>query len=315
MEHFGEEFLWSQKYRPRTVADCILPENLKAIFQGYVDQKNIPNMILAGSAGVGKTTVARAMLDEMGCDYIVINGSLDRNIDTLRNEISQFASSVSFSGGRKYVIIDEADGLSPTSFQPALRSFIEQYSSNCGFILTCNFKKKIIAPLHSRCPVIDFKITKKEKPLLAAAFMKRTYGILRENNVSFDKDMIAELILTFFPDWRRVLNELQKAASTGAIDNSIFASINASNFDPLFEALKARNFKQIRQWVGENSDIEPSVLFRTFYETATDRIVPASIPSLILTIADYQHRAAFVADNEINTVAFLLEVARDCEIK
>ena len=209
-----DQYLWVERYRPKKIADTILPIDLKQTFQAFVDQKNIPNMILSGSAGVGKTTVARAMLEELGCDYIIINGSMNGNIDTLRNDILNFASAVSFSGGRKYVILDEADYLNPNSTQPALRNFMEEFAKNCGFILTCNFKNKIIEPLHSRCPVIDFRITKKEMPKLAAQFFKRAISILDENGVTHDKQVVAAVIEKHFPDWRRVLNELQDRKST-----------------------------------------------------------------------------------------------------
>ena len=216
-----DQYLWVERYRPKKIADTILPIDLKQTFQAFVDQKNIPNMILSGSAGVGKTTVARAMLEELGCDYIIINGSMNGNIDTLRNDILNFASAVSFSGGRKYVILDEADYLNPNSTQPALRNFMEEFAKNCGFILTCNFKNKIIEPLHSRCPVIDFRITKKEMPKLAAQFFKRAISILDENGVTHDKQVVAAVIEKHFPDWRRVLNELQRYSATGSIDSEI----------------------------------------------------------------------------------------------
>ena len=220
-----EEFLFVEKYRPKKIEDCILPDELKTVFQQFVDQNNIPNLLLTGGPGVGKTTVARAMLEQIGCDYIVINGSLNGNIDTLRGEISQFASSVSFKGGRKYVILDEADYLNPQSTQPSLRNFMEEFSHNCGFIFTCNFKNKIIAPLHSRCSVIEFKIAKKDKANLASQFMKRVFNILKAENIEYDKNVVAELITRYFPDWRRVLNELQRYSVTGKIDADIFTKI------------------------------------------------------------------------------------------
>lgn len=310
-----EQFLFVEKYRPKTIEDTILPVELKKVFQQFVDQKNIPNLLLTGSAGVGKTTVARAMLEQLGCDYIVVNGSLNGNIDTLRNEIMQFASSVSFKGGRKYVILDEADYLNAQSTQPSLRNFMEEFSSNCGFILTCNFKNRIIAPLHSRCSVIEFKIAKKDKPSLASQFMKRVFKILEKENIEYEKDVIGELISRYFPDWRRVLNELQRYAVGGKIDSSILARNSNEAYTVLFVCLKEKNFTAMRKWVGENSDTDSTSLFRNLYDNAIDIIKPESIPSLVLTLADYQYKAAFVADAEINIVACLAEIMRDCEFK
>ena len=228
-----QDFLWVEKYRPKTVEDTILPTDLKATFQQFVEQKNVPNLILTGGPGVGKTTIAKAMLEELGCTYIVINGSMNGNIDTLRNEIKNFASTVSFSGGRKYVILDEADYLNPQSTQPALRNFMEEFSANCGFILTCNFLNRIIAPLHSRCSVVQFKINAADKPKLAARFLKRMTGILEKENVEFELAVVAQLIMKHFPDWRRVLNELQRYSATGKIDTGILANISSDNFKTL----------------------------------------------------------------------------------
>jgi len=308
-----DEFLWSQQYRPKTVSECILPINLKTTFQEFVDKGTIPNMLLTGRAGVGKTTVARAILDQLECDYMVINGSMNGNIDTLRVDISQFASSMSLMGGRKYVILDEADYLNPNSTQPALRNFMEEFSSNCGFILTCNFKNKIIEPLHSRCTVIDFKIPNDEKSKLASQFMKRIEKILEVENVQFDRPAIAELISKHFPDWRRVLNELQRYSATGKIDSGILANIGDESFKTLFGHLKAKSFTNMRKWVGENSDIETSALFRRIYDSAAQYIKPASIPSLVLLLGDYQYKAAFVSDPEINIVACLTMIMTECE--
>jgi DNA polymerase III delta prime subunit len=311
----SEQFLWVEKYRPRTIEDCILPDHLKKVFQQFVDQKNIPNLLLTGSAGVGKTTVARAMLEQVGADYIIINGSLNGNIDTLRNEIMQFASSVSFKGGRKYVILDEADYLNPQSTQPSLRNFMEEFSKNCGFILTCNYKNRIIPPLHSRCSVVEFKIAKKDKPTLASQFMKRVFGILQKENINFDKEVVVEIITRFFPDWRRVLNEIQRHSASGSIDSSIFGGISSDSYKDLVGALKNKNFTAMRKWVGEHSDTDTTSLFRNLYDNAAELLVPGSIPNLILTIADYQYKAAFVADQEINVVACMTEIMRDCTFK
>jgi DNA polymerase III delta prime subunit len=310
-----QDYLWVEKYRPKTVEDTILPADLKATFQQFVEQKNVPNLILTGGPGVGKTTIAKAMLEELGCTYIVINGSMNGNIDTLRNEIKNFASTVSFSGGRKYVILDEADYLNPQSTQPALRNFMEEFSANCGFILTCNFLNRIIAPLHSRCSVIQFKISNTDKPKLAGRFMKRVTGILEKENVEFEQKVVAELIMKYFPDWRRVLNELQRYSATGKIDTGILANISQDNYKALVERMKAKDFSGIRKWVAENLDNEPSALFRKIFETTNEYVEPNSIPKLVLYMADYQYKSAFVVDQEINFVAFLTEVMMDCEFK
>ena len=303
-----DEFLWVEKYRPKTINDCILPEGLKQTFSSFIDSGNIPNLLLTGSAGVGKTTVAKAMLEQIGADYIVINGSMNGNIDTLRNDIQQFASSVSFSGGRKYVILDEADYLNANSTQPALRNFMEEFSRNCGFILTCNFKHRIIEPLHSRCSVVEFKISKDDLPRLAVQFFKRTVGILSNEKVEYDKAVVAELINRHVPDWRRVLNELQRYSVNGKIDSGIFINLSDENLKTLIGYIKAKNFGEMRKWVGENSDTDSTQLFRKFYDQAYAYIKPTSIPELVVLIAKYQYQAAFVADPEINTAAFLTEV-------
>lgn len=303
-----DEFLWVEKYRPKNINDCVLPVELKTTFQQFVDNEKIPNLLLTGGAGVGKTTVARAMLEQIGADYIIINGSMNGNIDTLRNEIQQFASSVSFTGGRKYVILDEADYLNANSTQPALRNFMEEFSRNCGFILTCNFKQRIIEPLHSRCSVVDFKIAKSDVPRLASQFFKRTVSILDQEGIKYDKTTVAEFITKHVPDWRRVLNELQRYSATGAIDTGIFVNLSEDSFKQLVELLKTRNFKQMRIWVAENADIESTGLFRKFYDTAYAHIQPNSIPELVLLIGKYQYQAAFVTDHEINIAAFLTDV-------
>jgi DNA polymerase III delta prime subunit len=303
-----DEFLWVEKYRPKTINDCILPEGLKQTFSSFIDSGNIPNLLLTGSAGVGKTTVAKAMLEQIGADYIVINGSMNGNIDTLRNDIQQFASSVSFGGGRKYVILDEADYLNANSTQPALRNFMEEFSRNCGFILTCNFKHRIIEPLHSRCSVVDFKISKDDLPRLAVQFFKRTVGILSKEGVEYDKAVVAELINKHVPDWRRVLNELQRYSVNGKIDSGIFVNLQDENLKTLIGYIKAKNFGEMRKWVGENSDTDSAQLFRKFYDQAYTYIKPSSIPELVVLIAKYQYQAAFVADPEINTAAFLTEI-------
>lgn len=307
------ETLFVEKYRPRTIADTILPEGLKKAFQSYVDSKNIPNLILSGPPGCGKTTVARAMLEELGCDYIIINSSMKGNIDTLRNEIMNFASSVSFSGGKKYVILDEADGLNASSTQPALRAFIEDFSSNCGFIMTCNYKNRLIEPLHSRCSVIDFKISPDEKTALSAQFFKRLVEILDKEGIEYEQKSLVALIKKFFPDWRRVLNNIQRYSVNGKIDVGILSDITEETFNGLIKLLKEKNFTEIRKWVSDNSDIETETLYRKLYDTATTHLTKPSIPQLVLILAKYQYQAAFVADHELNNVACLLEVMLDCE--
>jgi DNA polymerase III delta prime subunit len=309
-----ENFLWVEKFRPKTIADTILPTELKATFQQFVDQKNIPNLILSGSAGVGKTTVARAMLEEAGSDYIIINGSMNGNIDTLRNEILNFASAVSFTGNRKYVILDEADYLNPNSTQPALRNFMEEFSKNCGFVMTCNFKNKIIEPLHSRCSVIDFKIGKKDMAALAAQFMKRVCMILTSEKVEFEKQVVAQVIQKYFPDWRRVLNELQRYSATGKIDTGILTNFEEANLGKLLEFMKAKDFTSVRKWVGENSDSQQEI-FRKIYDTCADYMSKNTIPAAVLILAKYQYQAAFAADAEINLTACIAELLLECEWK
>jgi len=309
------EFLWVEKYRPRNINDTILPEELKNTFKTFVSQKEVPNLLLTGRAGTGKTTIARALLEEIGCDYIVINGSMNGNIDTLRNEIAQFASSISFTGSRKYVILDEADYLNPQSTQPALRNFMEEYSKNCGFILTCNFRNRIIEPIHSRCSIVEFKIPKDEKPKLAMQFYKRLLKILEDENVTSDSKTLAAFVERYFPDFRRTINELQRYSATGKIDSGILSNFQESKFLNLVAFIKDKSFTNVRKWVGEHSDIEDAVLFRTFYDTASEHVKSSSIPQLVLLIAKYQYNSAFVADKEINLVAFLTEVMVEIEFK
>lgn len=308
-----EEFLWVEKYRPKTIQDTILPDALKQTFQEFVNQGNIPNLLLSGSAGCGKTTVARAMLEELGCDYIVINGSLNGNIDTLRNEIMQFASSVSLMGGRKYVILDEADYLNPNSTQPALRNFMEEFSRNCGFILTCNFKNRIIEPLQSRCSVVEFKIKKNDLPALASQMMKRLCYILDTESVVYDKSVLAELIKKHYPDWRRVINELQRYSATGKIDSGLLANITETSLRSLIGNLKDKDFTNMRKWVADNMDSDATAIFRTLYDSSNQFVAKGSIPNLVMIISKYQYQAAFVADHEINLTACLTEMMVDLE--
>jgi DNA polymerase III delta prime subunit len=310
-----EEFLWVEKYRPHKVADTVLPPSLQSTFQQFVDDGSIPNLLLSGRAGVGKTTIARAMLDQLGCDYIIINGSMHGNIDTLRTDILNFASTVSFSGGRKYVILDEADYLNPNSTQPALRNFMEEYSRNCGFILTCNFKNKLIDPLISRCSVVEFVIPKEDKPKLAVKFYKRVQDILKAENVEFNPQAVAGVIEKHFPDWRRVLNELQRYAATGKIDTGILANLQEDSFKQLIGFLKNKEFSNVRKWVGENSDIDTATFFRKFYDASHEMMDTSSAAQLVLILSKYQYQAAFVVDHEINLAACLTEIMVECTFK
>lgn len=310
-----EEFLWVEKYRPQTISDTILPAELKKTFQQFVDQKNVPNLILSGPAGIGKTTVAKAMLEELGCNYIVVNGSLDRNIDTLRVTIQQFASSMSLVGGRKYVILDEADYLNANSTQPALRNFMEEYASNCGFILTCNYKNRIIAPLHSRCSVVDFKITKEDKKEILTQFYKRVVNILKEENIKFDKNVVAEFIRKYYPDWRRVINELQRYSATGAIDAGILTNIQEVTIKQLIVNMKDKNITNVRKWAAENSSNDQNTIFRKLYDTAHEYFTPVGVAQLIMIVGKFQYYAAFVSDPEINIAHCLTEIMVECEFK
>ena len=305
--------LWTEKYRPSRIEDCILPEDLKNTFKEFVSKNYIPNLLLTGGPGVGKTTVARAMLEECNFDYIIINGSMNGNIDTLRTEIKNFASTVSLTGSRKYVILDEADYLNPQSTQPALRNFMEEYSKNCGFILTCNFRNRIIAPLHSRCSVIEFKINGKDKAIAAQNFMSRICNILDKENITFEKKVIAALITKHFPDWRRVINELQRYGASGHIDPGILVNVTDDNFKLLVTHLKEKKFKEVRKWVGQNTDIEPTVIYRKLYDYSNEVMKPTSIPMLVIHLADYSYKSAFVADQEVNLVACLTEIMANCE--
>jgi DNA polymerase III delta prime subunit len=308
----SKDFLWVEKYRPKTISDTILPTELKETFQQFVDQDNIPNLLLSGGPGVGKTTIARAMCEQLNVDYIVINGSMNGNIDTLRTEIKDFASTISFTGNRKYVILDEADYLNPQSTQPALRNFMEEYSKNCGFILTCNFKNRIIDPLHSRCSVIEFKINGKDKASMASQLFKRVKAILSDENVSYDQKTLAELITLYFPDFRRVINELQRYSATGSIDSGILANYS-SNIQDLVGILKSKKFVDMRKWIADHKDMDTAQLYRQLYDNASQYVKPQSIPQLVVTLADYQYKAAFVADHEINNVACMTELMMEVD--
>jgi DNA polymerase III delta prime subunit len=314
MEANREQFLWVEKYRPHRIDDCILPDEMKKTFKEFVAQGQIPNMLLCGGAGMGKTTVARALCEEIGCDYTIINGSLDRNIDILRTEIRSFASTVSFAGKTKIVILDEADYLNPQSTQPALRGFIEEFSKNCRFIFTCNYKNKIIPALHSRTTVVEFKLAKSDRQRLAAAFFNRVTEILETEKINCPNPKVqAKLIEKHFPDYRRILNELQRYSSSGVIDEGILVNLADVNTKELVDALKEKDFKKMRQWVVNNLDNDPGVIFRKLYDSLTDQV--KTVPQLVLLLADYQYKAAFVADAEINLVACLTEIMAAVEFK
>jgi len=310
-----QEFLWVEKYRPKKVEDCILTNDLKKIFKTVLDKGELQNMMFTGTAGTGKTTVARALCNELDLDYIIINGSEESGIDTLRNKIKQFASSVSLSGGYKVVILDEADYLNPQSTQPALRGFIEEFSANCRFILTCNFKNRIIEPLHSRCSVIEFAIPRKERDAMAGQFMQMVQQILAVESINSDPEVLAELIIKFFPDFRRTLNELQRYSNFGKIDSGILVNSTDVSLDSLMNHLKVKDFRKMRQWVADNIDVEPASMFRKLYDSMNDYVEPGSIPQLVLILADYQYKNSFVADHELNMVACLTEVMAGVKFK
>jgi DNA polymerase III delta prime subunit len=306
--------LWVEKYRPQTVEDCILPDGIKTTFQEFVNRKEIPNLLLSGTAGVGKTTIAKALCNEIGCDFIVINGSDESGIDVLRNKIKNYASSVSLAGGRKVIIIDEADYLNPNSTQPALRGAIEEFASNCSFIFTCNFKNRIIDPIHSRCTCIDFKLNG-SKQKMAAQFFKRMEWMLDQEGVKYEKEVIAAIVTKHFPDNRRIINELQRYGVGGTIDKGILASVSDIQTSELIKALKEKDFSSARKWVTNNLDNDASRIFRNLYDSLYEVLKPQSVPQLVLILAKYQYQAAFVADHEINMIACLTEIMVDCEFK
>ena len=312
------EFLWVEKYRPKKISECILTEELKDTFTQFLKQKEIPNLLLSGSAGTGKTTVAKALCEELGCDYIVINGSDEgRQIDTVRSKIKNFASTVSLTedANHKVIIIDEADYMNAESVQPALRNFIETFYKNCRFIFTCNYKNKIIPALHSRCTVIDFKITNGQVKKTAMSFMKRMEDVLKDENIEFDKNVLAELIQKYYPDFRRTINELQRYSVRGKIDSGILFNLSEANTKELIRTLKDKRFNDMRKWVVQNLDKEPSSLFKTLYETLYTSLDSKSVPQSILILAGYQYKSAFVADQEINMVACLTEIMAGCKFK
>lgn len=316
IESRDEQFLWCEKYRPQNIDACVLPEGLKKTFKEYIAQGELPTFMFTGTAGVGKTTVAKALCNEIGAEYIMINGSDEgRSIDVLRTTIRGFASTVSLTDSKKVVIIDEADYMNPQSVQPALRSFIEEFSANCRFIFTCNFKNRIIEPLHSRCAVIEFRIDNSDKQAIAATFFKRATQILKQEEVEFDPKVVAELVTKHFPDYRRILNELQRYSVNGKIDSGILVNMSEESFRSLVKLMKEKDFTEVRKWVAKQSDADTTTLFRELYDSAAQHIEANSIPQLVLILADYQYKAAFVADHELNIMAALTEIMGNCKFK
>jgi DNA polymerase III delta prime subunit len=316
IESRDEQFLWVEKYRPQKIDDCILPESLKKTFKDYIAQGELPHFLLCGTAGVGKTTVAKALCNEIGAEYVILNGSdTGGHIDTLRTTIKGFATSVSLTDAKKVIILDEADYLQANSTQPALRNYMEEFSANCRFIFTANYKNRIIEPIHSRCAVIEFKIDNKEKQEIAAAFFKRATTILRQENIEFDPKVVAELVTKHFPDYRRILNELQRYSVSGKIDSGILVNMSQESFKGLVKLMKDKDFTEVRKWVAKNSDADTTALFRELYDTASVNMDANSIPPMILILADYQYKAAFVADHELNIMAALTEIMAQCKFK
>jgi len=309
------DFLWVEEYRPKTIDDCILPSSLKTLFKSFIDKGELSNLLFSGTPGIGKTTVAKALCDQLNCDWIMINGSEEGGIDVLRDKIKNFASTVSLSGGKKVVILDEADYLNPQSTQPALRGFIEEFHKNCRFILTCNFKNRIIEPLHSRFSNIEFKISPKDKPKLASKLFERTINILKENNVDYNDKVLAQLVKKHFPDFRKVINELQRYSVSGSIDSGILTNITNENLKSLMKLLKEKDFTETRKWVTQNLDNDPVRIFRSIYDNLYDNLQPETIPHAVLILADYQYKSAFVADQEINFTACLTEIMSQVKFK
>jgi len=309
------EFLWVEKYRPQTIDDCILPDSLKKTFKEFISSGQLPNFLFCGTAGVGKTTVAKALCNEIGAEFLLINGSEESGIDVLRTKIKSFASTVSLTDSKKVVILDEADYLNANSTQPALRGFIEEFSNNCRFIFTCNFKNRIIEPLHSRCSVVEFKIDGKDKQQIAANFFKRAAGILKDEQIEFDPKVVAEVVTKHFPDYRRILNELQRYSVAGKIDSGILVNLSQESFRELVGFLKEKKFPEVRKWVAKNSDIETTQLFKELYDNAVEFLETSTIHHLVLILADYQYKAAFVADHELNTTAAMVEIMMQCKFK
>ena len=309
------DFLWVEEYRPKTIDDCILPQSLKTLFTSFIQKGELSNILLSGPPGIGKTTVAKALCDQLNCDWIMINGSEEGGIDVLRNKIKNFASTVSLSGGKKVVILDEADYLNPQSTQPALRGFVEEFHKNCRFILTCNFKNRIIEPLHSRFSNIEFKVNPKDKPKLASRLFERAVFILKEQNINYEEKVLVELIKKHFPDFRKLINELQRYSVSGTIDAGILVNVSDENLKTLVSHLKNKEFSDMRKWVVNNLDNDPVKIFRKMYDTLYSNLEPSTIPHAVLIIADYQYKSAFVADQEINLVACLTELMSQVKFK
>jgi len=309
------DFLWVEEYRPKTIDDCILPQSLKTLFTSFVQKGELSNLLLSGTPGIGKTTVAKALCEQLNCDWIMINGSEEGGIDVLRNKIKNFASTVSLSGGKKVVILDEADYLNPQSTQPALRGFVEEFHKNCRFILTCNFKNRIIEPLHSRFSNIEFKVNPKDKPKLASRLFERAVFILKEQNINYEEKVLVELIKKHFPDFRKLINELQRYSVSGTIDAGILVNVSDENLKTLVSHLKNKEFSDMRKWVVNNLDNDPVKIFRKMYDTLYSNLEPSTIPHAVLIIADYQYKSAFVADQEINLVACLTELMSQVKFK
>ena len=310
-----KDFLWVEKYRPSRIEDCILPKDIKDTFQAIVDSGELQNLLLSGGAGCGKTTIAKALCNELESDWIIVNCSEDGNIDTLRTKIRNFASSVSIGGGNKVVILDEFDYANAQSMQPALRGFIEEFANNCRFILTCNFKNRIIQPLHSRCTNIEFRIPNTEKPKMASGFLKRIEYILENEGIEYEEKVLVQLVMRHFPDFRRVINELQRYSVAGTIDIGILSRIGSIKINELVSAMKSKNFSDVRKWVVENLDNDQTRIFRKIYDGLYETMESQSIPRAILILADYQYKSAFVADQEINLTACLTELMVECELK
>ena len=312
-----KKFLWVEQYRPQKIEDCILPANIKKAFQGFVDKGEIPNLLLTGTAGVGKTTLAKAVCDEIGASYIVINGSDEgRFLDTVRNRVRQFATTVSLTSGapHKVVIIDEADNTT-NDVQLSLRTAVEEFHGNCRFIFTCNYQNKIIEPLHSRCTVFDFRIQKEQQQQLQGQFFMRLKQILDENEVEYQDKVVVKLIQRYYPDWRRLINEAQRHAATGKIDTDILCDIADVNLSQLMNSLKNKEFSTVRKWVVDNIDNDPNIIMRKIYDAIYETVKPKYIPEVVLILAKYQYQIAFSADQEINLLACLVEIMMSCEFR
>ena len=310
-----EDFLWVERYRPTKVIECILPDRIKSVFQDYVNDGNVPNLMLTGPAGCGKTTIARALCVELGLNHLFINSSDERGIDMLRTKIKGYASTISLTGGRKVIILDEADYLTPEA-QAGLRGAIEEFSDNCSFIFTCNFKARLIDALHSRCAVVDFSLKGDEKAKMAMEMFKRLKTILVTEGIEYDANVLGKIVSRYFPDYRRTLNEIQRYSSGGTIDAGVLAQVdNVRKLEELIKALKEKDFGAMRKWVVNNSDVDPAKIFRDVYDGLTEYLKPDSIPLAVVTLAKYQYQAAFVADQELNLVACLTEMMVECEVK